>query len=123
MAKRKGIPSNWVLTNDLGKDQFIVESEEFTEIAFVPVPVAFDASDQTKHVKEWMVNARLISKAPAMYHLLRRVQQMIVAENLMGKYVSGEASKSTDDLTKEISILLRQIDEGGSSQPKKLRLC
>lgn len=123
MATSKFTPGDWVVTKDLGQDQFIIESEDFTNIAVVPVPAPFDEADTKPYVQEWMVNARLISKAPSMYHLLRRIQQLIVAENLLRKYVVGEESEVVDELSKEISATLRQIDQGGSVHPRKPRMC
>lgn len=115
MPAKRFTSEDWVLTKDLTEDRFIIETNSFTDIAHVYAPIPFDETDKTDYTGEWIANARLISKAPSMYYLLKRVQQMIVAENLMRKYVTGDASQAVDTLAKDISVLLRQVEEGGSS--------
>ena len=122
MPQSKFTKGEWLLTKDMAEDQFVVETEDFGHIADIHAPLPYDSEYTRDFTGEWVANARLIVNAPKMYQLLRRVQQLVVAENLMNKYVTGQDSPVTEELTQEISIVLRQIDEGGSARPKETRI-
>lgn len=119
MPKSRFTQGQWLLTKDMIEDRFVIETEDFSHIADIYSPQPYDSNDDTDYTGEWLANTRLLVHAPQMYNLLRRIQQLVVAENLMNKYVTGDASSVVDALTKEISVLLRQIDEGGSSRSVK----
>lgn len=118
MPQSRFTQGQWVLVKDMTEDRMVIETEEFGHIADISIPKPYDPNDAEDYTGEWMANARLLVQAPQMYALLRRVQQLIVAENLMNKYVAGAESPLTEALTKDISVLLRQIDEGGSLRPR-----
>ena len=112
-------PGRWFITPDIENDRLVIETHDFTDVAIVPSPVPLTTEDnQTDYSHTAVANARLIAKAPVMYQMLKRIQQQIVTEHLMNKYVTGEESRSTAKLAKEITKLLRQIESGeGTAMP------